>query len=94
MIFRVQKSFTTEDTESTEEDTQSNLLYGDWILRAVTGVLSEPARSYLSGNRHVVYCFQTLLPRFARDAVVLSWTSLISAFPARRISWRQSKNQM
>jgi len=32
-----------------------------------------------------------LLPRFARDAVVLSWISLISAFPARRISWRQSK---
>ena len=34
---------------------------------------------------------QTLLPRFARDAVVLSWISLISAFPAHRISWRQSK---
>jgi len=52
----------------------------------------EPTRLYQLGNEYVVYCFQTLLPRFARDAVVLSWISLISAFPARRISWRQSKN--
>jgi hypothetical protein len=51
----------------------------------VTPVLPEPARSYLSGKWDVLYCLQTLLPRFARDAVVLSWISLISAFPARRI---------
>lgn len=63
-----------------------------WSLSTVTGVLPEPGLLYLFDNRYVVYCFQTLLPRFARDAVVPRWISLISAFPARRISWRQSKN--
>jgi hypothetical protein len=33
----------------------------------------------------------TLLPRFARHAVVPGWTRFISAFPARRFVQRKSK---
>lgn len=37
------------------------------------------------GRRTVLHSLLTLLPRFARDAVVRGWIRFISAFPARRL---------
>jgi len=60
------------------------------------GTLARRDLGYQPATTHkwlLCYTVSTLLPRFARDAVVPGWISFISAFPARRFIQRKSKRE-